>query len=64
MSNRLAMIEIAVAMQDAAIRATTPCPKCGDVQVQLVDWSTTPTKWKCRVCKHKFEIEVGECSGP
>jgi transcription elongation factor Elf1 len=64
MRDRSAMIEIAIALQDAAREATTPCPKCGDVQVQLVDWSTTPTKWKCRVCKHKFEIEVGECSGP
>lgn len=44
--------------------ANTPtCPECGDLtpdvnQVQLVDYvNTIPAKWKCRVCKHKFEFE-------
>ena len=29
-----------------------PCPKCGTMQVQLVDWSTDRLKMKCRHCKH------------
>ena len=58
------MFEVAIAMMESALRAATPCPKCGDEQVQLVDWSTSPSQWKCRVCKHKFEILVGERNGP
>jgi ribosomal protein L37AE/L43A len=34
------------------------CPKCGESwQVQLVDWLVAPAKWKCRICKEKFEFD-------
>lgn len=41
--------------REAAAKQYTPCPKCGTMQVQLVDWSTDLLKMKCRHCKHKFE---------
>lgn len=30
------------------------CPKCGAVQVQLVNFYRLPAEWKCRECKHRW----------
>lgn len=34
------------------------CPECGAEQVQLTDWSTDPTAWRCRECRHKFFVTL------
>ncbi|BBC78138.1 hypothetical protein KNT65_gp090 [Escherichia phage EcS1] len=44
--------------REAACKQVTPCPKCGTMQVQLVDWSTPVLKMKCRECHHKFVKEL------
>lgn len=34
------------------------CTNCGETkQIQLVNFLITPAKWKCRICKFKFEFE-------
>lgn len=52
------MLEAATLLADARERlcANPPkCPVCGDVQVQLVDWTHSPIAfWKCRICKSHF----------
>lgn len=40
--------------RERAAKQMKPCPQCGSVQVQLVDWSTPVLRHKCRHCKHKF----------
>lgn len=45
--------------RDALCRAAPHCQKCLDEQVQLVSSAETPAKWKCRICKHRFEYEPG-----
>lgn len=35
--------------------AKHPCPECGTIQVQLVNWTTDNLKLKCRKCFHNFE---------
>lgn len=32
------------------------CPSCSSVQVQLMDRGT-PAGWRCRSCRHRFELE-------
>jgi ribosomal protein L37AE/L43A len=32
------------------------CPRCGAIQVQILDVDTQ--EWKCRHCKHRFATEV------
>ena len=44
--------------REAASKQVSPCPECGTIQVQLVDWSTDTLKMKCRNCKHKFERKL------
>lgn len=31
------------------------CPSCNTDQVQLVNGWDVEIRWKCRICKHKFE---------
>lgn len=38
-------------------KAMPLCPKCNHEQVQLTDWFGPVAKWKCRICKHRFELE-------
>ena len=57
-SNILDSITASEKLIAAAMRSATPCPKCGDVQVQLVDWAAAPPQWKCRACKHKFTTQL------
>lgn len=33
------------------------CEKCGDEQVQLIEWNYPPAPWRCRICKHKWYYE-------
>ncbi len=34
------------------------CPKCGEqMQIQITDYVRVPAKWRCRMCKHRFEEE-------
>ncbi|AHY25053.1 hypothetical protein AVV36_gp091 [Pectobacterium bacteriophage PM2] len=49
-----------VERRENAARQVQPCPKCSDIQVQLVDWSTDELKMKCRICKHKFTRTLNE----
>ena len=51
------VLEMADRREDAA-KQISPCPECGTIQVQLVDWSTDILKMKCRHCKHKFEKKL------
>jgi transposase-like protein len=37
------------------------CPECGELQIQLVEWICYPARWKCRVCKYKWEQEAPIC---
>lgn len=34
------------------------CPSCQGSQLQLYFWYTDDLKFKCRTCKHKFEIRM------
>lgn len=36
------------------------CILCKSEQVQLIDYIKCKAKWKCRICKHKFEHEPKE----
>lgn len=40
------------------IRTKNRCPKCDDVQIQILDWRPRLTEWRCRICKHRFTVEV------
>jgi hypothetical protein len=40
--------------REKAQKMCTPCPFCGTMQVQLVNWFTPAIHLKCRRCKHKF----------
>lgn len=40
--------------REAASKQVSPCPECGTMQVQLVNWFTPTIYLKCRRCKHKF----------
>lgn len=44
--------------RERAAKQVEPCPKCGTIQVQMIDWSTDIIKMKCRSCKHKFERKL------
>lgn len=44
--------------RESAAKQHRPCPNCGTEQVQLTDWTTPLLKWKCRLCKHRFEFEL------
>lgn len=44
--------------REAAAKLVSPCPECGTIQTQLVDWRTDTLKMKCRHCKHKFEKKL------
>lgn len=44
--------------REAAAKQVSPCPECGTIQVQLIDWQTDTLKMKCRHCKHKFEKKL------
>ena len=33
------------------------CPDCGSPQMQLVDWISKPSFWKCRMCSFGFSFE-------
>lgn len=53
--NRL-MISIADVRERC--KSVKECPECKSGQVQLVAWFSQPCKFKCRHCKHKFEVSV------
>lgn len=47
----------AIASRQNLIYKNVPrCPACNNEQVQIMD-SSVPAKWRCRVCKYKFEYE-------
>lgn len=50
----LSMVE----RRERAAKQMKPCPKCGSMQVQLVDWRTDTLHHRCRTCKHKFTREL------
>lgn len=41
--------------RDAVYRSVkhNPCPECGAVQVQCLDWRDIP-QWRCRECRHRW----------
>lgn len=49
---------VMVERRERASRQMKPCPECGSVQVQLVDWTTDILRHKCRHCKHKFTRQL------
>lgn len=44
----------------AKTAAQHPCPACGTIQVQLINWNTDILKLKCRRCYHKFERALND----
>lgn len=37
------------------------CPRCREqMQIQVTDYVGVPAKWKCRMCKYRFEYEPSE----
>jgi transposase-like protein len=38
------------------------CTECASEQVQLVSWYTDQLRYKCRRCKHKFEMQFEHLS--
>lgn len=51
MEDALAMADI----REAYCKSHKPCPRCNDVQVQLVSSPLTHGEWKCRRCSHKWQ---------
>lgn len=42
--------------QGLLYRNIPKCPKCDSEQVQLLRLNK-PARWRCKVCKHRFEKE-------
>jgi len=51
----MALMEL-VMRRDAASKLQPLCPKCGTEQVQLLGWVQWPVLFRCRHCKHKFNV--------
>jgi transposase-like protein len=47
--------------QDWVCRHVPHCPKCREqMQIQVIDYINPPARWRCRMCKHRFEYEPPE----
>lgn len=44
--------------REALGRLQPKCPACNHEQVQLVNDYKVPAQWKCRICKHPFELDL------
>ena len=44
-------------IREAYCKSVKPCPKCNDVQVQLVGSQVSHGDWKCRRCAHKWQTK-------
>lgn len=51
------MMEL-VNRREKACKLRPVCPKCQTEQVQIIDWYTAKVKFKCRHCKHRFELLI------
>lgn len=51
------MIEIVERREQASKKAPI-CPSCNSEQVQLIGWFKSPVQFKCRRCRHKFEVVI------
>ena len=40
------------------------CPSCASPQVQLVDWISRPSFWKCRMCGYGYSFEPATHDAP
>ena len=38
----------------------TTCPKCHSPQVQIVNHLVGDSGWRCRKCRHEFELEFND----
>lgn len=45
-----------VLRREEASKRIPRCPECASEQVQLASWFTDQLQYKCRKCKHKFEM--------
>jgi len=45
-----------VLRRDKASKLSPLCPKCGTEQVQLLGWAQWPVLFRCRHCKHMFNV--------
>jgi transposase-like protein len=44
---------------EALSKLQPKCPTCGHEQVQLLEYTDiAPARWKCRVCKTRFERDL------
>lgn len=47
--------------REALCRLRPHCPACDADQVQLVEYiAVTPARWRCRVCKTRFDLDLPE----
>jgi transposase-like protein len=54
-------VEASLARRDFVFRHVPHCPKCREqMQIQIMDYHNKPAKWRCRMCKHRFEFEPPE----
>lgn len=54
-----------VERREMVMRMRPLCPSCRSEQVQLVIWRRWPVVFKCRRCKHQFEMtHTGDLTQP
>lgn len=39
-----------------SVKNVRACPACGTEQIQIISYFTDVFQYKCRKCKHKFEV--------
>jgi hypothetical protein len=55
----MARVEWAYQIGERNKRNAKPCARCGTDQVQITD--LIASKWRCRVCRYEFTLEVPPC---
>lgn len=52
--------EILATRRENILKQQIHCPECNNIQIQMVDWfKPSIVTFKCRCCKHIFEINDG-----
>ena len=53
-----AFINAQIDRREALGRLQPICGNCGTRQVQLRFWCDVPAQWRCRECRHEWEMDL------